>query len=81
MVNEDKGKFSNLKNYDEELEMLEEWLINPRIDKNDYLVFDCSIDKYQIEGQNIELFFNLVDSSRESRGQQPFQEKKMQVYQ
>ena len=40
-------------------------------------MFDCSIEKEQVEGQNIQLFYNLVDSNRESRGQQQFQEKKM----
>ena len=38
LVNEDKGIFSNLKKYDKELEMLEYWLINPRIDKYDYVM-------------------------------------------
>ena len=79
LANEGKGKFSNLRKYDEDLEMLEDWLINPRIDIDDFLMFDCSISK--IEGQNIELSCNLVDSSRESRGQQLFQKKKTQVYQ
>ena len=81
MDNEDKDKVSNLKKYDEELEMLEDWLINPRIEKYDCLMFDDSIGKEQIVGKRTELFYNLVDSNRESRGQQPFQEKKMQVYQ
>ena len=35
LANEDKEKLSNLRKYDEELEMLEYWLINPRIDKDD----------------------------------------------
>ena len=81
MVNEDKGNFSNFRNYDEELEMLEDWLINPGVDKHVCLMFDDSIGKEQIEGQSTELFYNLVDNSRETRGQQQFQEKKMQVYQ
>ena len=68
LVNEDKQIFSNLRKYDEELEMLEDWLINPRIDNDGYLMFDHSIIK--IEGQNTELFYNLVDRSRESRGKQ-----------
>ena len=41
-------------------------------------MFDCIISK--IEGQNIGLSFNLVDSSKESREQQQSQKKKMQVY-
>ena len=41
-------------------------------------MFDSNIRKLQ--GQNIGLSCNLVDSSRESRGQQQFQEKKMEVY-
>ena len=60
--------FSNLGKYDEELEMMEDWLINPRIDNDDCLIFDRSIRK--IQGQNIGLSCNLVDSSRESRGKQ-----------
>ena len=60
-------KFSNLRKYDEELEMLEDWLINPRINKDDCLMFDCNIVKEQIEGKSAELFYNLVDISRESR--------------
>ena len=51
--------------------MLEDWLINPRIDKDDCLMFDCSIGKEKIAGKNTELFYNLVDNSRESREQQP----------
>ena len=47
LVNEDKGKFSNFGNYDEELEMLEDWLINSRVDKHDFLMFDdCWVLKY-----------------------------------
>ena len=60
-----KELFSNLRKYDEELEMLEDWLINPRIDNDGCLMFDCSIRK--IEGQNTGLSCNLVHSSRESR--------------
>ena len=61
---EDKEEFSNFRKYDEELKMLEDWLNNPRIDKDDCLMFDFSIVKEQIEGQNTKLFYNLVDSSR-----------------
>ena len=61
--------------------MLEDQLLNPNIDKYGYLMFDCIIRKDQTTGKRIELFYNLVDKSRESRGQQQFQEKKMQVYQ
>ena len=46
-ANRDKQKFSNLKKYDEELEMMEDWLINPRIDNYDCLMFDRSIRKIQ----------------------------------
>ena len=66
MVNEDKGKFSNFRNYDEELEMLEDWLINPMVDKHDCLTFDDSIGKEQTIDKSTVLFYNLVDSSRES---------------
>ena len=78
--NRDKEKFSNLREYDKELKMLEDWLVNPRIDKDDFLMFDCSIEKEKIEVQNTELSYNLVDSSRESKEQQQCQEKNMQVY-
>ena len=57
--------------------MLEDWLINPRIDKDDCLMFDDSIGKEQITCKRTDLFYNLVDSNRELRGQQQFQEKKM----
>ena len=67
MANGNKEKFSNLRKYDEELEMLEYWLINPRIDKDDCLIFYCIIGKEQIAGKNTELFYNLVDGSKESR--------------
>ena len=42
---EDKGKFSNFRNYAEELKMLEDWLFNPRIDKDDFLVY-ASIEMF-----------------------------------
>ena len=45
LANEDKGIFSNLGKYDEELEMLEDWLFNPRIYKNECLMFDDNIEK------------------------------------
>ena len=45
LATKDKGKFSNFINYDEELEMLEDWLINPRVDKHECLMFDDSIGK------------------------------------
>ena len=44
-------------------------------------MFDCIIRKEHTTNKRTKLFYNLVDSSRESRGQQQFQEKKMQVYQ
>ena len=56
-------------------------MINPRVDKHDYLMFDDSIGKEKTTGKSTELFYNLVDSNRESSGQQQFQEKKIQVYQ
>ena len=37
-ANEDKEDLSNFRKYDEELEMLEVWLINPRINKYDCLI-------------------------------------------
>ena len=56
-------------------------MINPKFDKDDCLMFnDCSIEKEQIIGKDTKLFYNLVDSSREPKEQQQFQEKKMQVY-
>ena len=51
LANEDKGKFYNFRNYDEELEMLEYWLINPRVDKNDFLMFDENIRKEYTTGK------------------------------
>ena len=33
LVNEDKGKFSNFRNYNEELDMLEYWLLSIRLIK------------------------------------------------
>ena len=73
-----KVSFLTSRNYDEELEMLEDWLIDPKIDKDVCLMFDESIEKEQTSGKSTELFYNLVDSNKESRGQQQFQEKKMQ---
>ena len=67
MSNEDKDKLSNLIKYDGELEMLEDWLINPRIDKDDYSILDCKIGKEKIEGRNTELSCKLVDGSIESK--------------
>ena len=61
--------------------MLSDLLINPRFYKHDCLMFDDNIGKDQTKDTRIELFYNLVDISRESRGQQQFQEKNMQVYQ
>ena len=42
---ENKENLSNLKIYDEELEMLEDCLINPRIDNDECLIFDRKIRK------------------------------------
>ena len=68
MASEDKENLSNLRKYNEGLEMLEYWLVNPRVDKDDCLMFDCSIRKEQIAGKNTRLSCNLVDSNRESKG-------------
>ena len=43
-------------------------------------MLDDSIGKEKTIYKITELFYNLVDNNRESRGQQQFQEKKMQVY-
>ena len=43
LANGDKENFSNLRKYDEELEMMEDWLISPRIDNDVCLMFDNSI--------------------------------------
>ena len=80
LTNEDKEKFSNLRKYDEELEMLEDWLINPCIDKDGLLMLDDRIGEEHIAGKKTELVDNLVDSNKKTKEQQ-FQEKKMQVYQ
>ena len=40
-ANEENEDLSNFKKYDEELGMLEYWLINPRIDKDDCLMHAC----------------------------------------
>ena len=45
LANEDKWNISNLIKYDEELEILKDWLINPRIDNDDCLILDDSIGK------------------------------------
>ena len=42
--------------------MLEDWLINPRIDKDGFLMFDDSIGKEHIAGKSTELFYSLVDN-------------------
>ena len=52
LSSEDKEKISNFKKYNEELEILEDWLINPRIDKYDCLMFDCSNGKQKIAGKS-----------------------------
>ena len=67
LANEDKEKLSNHRKYDEELEMLEYWLINPSIDKDDYSMLDCNIQKQHIQGRNIELCCKLVDGNREPK--------------
>ena len=45
LANEDKEKISNLRKYDEELEVLEYWLINPRVDKYECLIFIAELEK------------------------------------
>ena len=65
--NEDKDKISNLKKYDEELEMLEYWLIDTRIYKYVFLMLYCSIGKEHIEGQNIKMSCEPVDNNKVSR--------------
>ena len=77
MANEDKEKLSNLRKYDEELEMLEYWLINPSIDKDDCSMLDCNIGKEQIENQNTEFSCKLEDGSKDSKEQKHFQNKRM----
>ena len=44
-------------------------------------IFYDNIRKEKTTDKRTEMFYNLEDRSRESRGQQEFQEKKMQVYQ
>ena len=68
LTTEDKEEFSNFRKYDEELKMLEDWVNNPRIDKDNCLMFNYNIEKEHIESQNTELFYNLVDKNRNSRG-------------
>ena len=70
LTNEAKEEFSNFRKYDEELKMLEDWLNNPRIDKDKCLMFNCNIKQEKVEGQNIELSYNLVNSNRQSKEQQ-----------
>ena len=61
---EDKEGLSNLKKYNEELEMLEDWLINPRIDKDGFLMyasiemFSDNIGEEKMGSQGIELSYN-----------------------
>ena len=83
LATEDKQKLSNLREYDEELNMLEDWLFNPRIDKNDYLMyaniemFSGTIGEEKMESQGIELSYNdmiLLQQSREMEDQHNFVE-------
>ena len=60
MDNEDKEKLSNPRKYDEELRMLEYWLINPRIGEDDCLILGCNIGEENKEGQGIELSCNDI---------------------
>ena len=64
LATEDKEKLSNLREYDEELKILEDWLFNPRIDKYDCLMyasiemFSDNIGEEKMESQDIELSYN-----------------------
>ena len=61
---EDKDKLSNLEEYGEELKMLEDWLFNTRIDKDDWLMyasiemFSDNIGEEKMGSQGIELSYN-----------------------
>ena len=65
LATEDKEKHSNLREYDEELKMLEDWLFNPRIDKYDCLmyasieIFSDNIGEEKMGIQGIEFPFNV----------------------
>ena len=52
LANGDKEIFFNLRKYDKELEIMEDWLINTRIDNGDCLMFDSCIRK--IQGQKLD---------------------------
>ena len=94
LANEDKDKLSNLIKYDEELRMMEYWLINPRINEDDCLILGCNIGEENKEGQGIELsckdmillqksstrYCNGMPNSIDSEEQQQFQNNKIQVY-
>ena len=64
LATEVKEKLSNLREYDEELKMLEDWLFNPRIDKDDCLMyasiemFSDNIREEKMGSQGIELSYN-----------------------
>ena len=64
LATEDKEKLSNLREYDEKLKILEDWLFNPRIDKDDYLMyasiemFSDNIGEEKMGIQGIEFHFN-----------------------
>ena len=80
---EDKEKLSNLREYDEELKMLEDWLVNTRIDKDDCLMyasiemFSENIGEDKLGIQGIKLSYNdmiLLQQSREMEDQHNFVE-------
>ena len=72
LANKDKEKLSKLRKYDAELQIMEDWLINPRIDKDDYLILGYSVGKEQIEGQNIEMYCEPVYRNRELKEPKQF---------
>ena len=78
---EDKEKLSNLREYDEELKMLQDWLFNPRIEKDECLMYasiEMFSDKIRDEkmgSQGIELSYNdmiLLQQPREMVDQHNF---------
>ena len=83
LATEDKEKLSNLREYDEELKMQEDWLFNPRIDKDDFLMyasiemFSDKIREEKMGSQGIELSYNdmiLLQHLREMADQHNFLE-------
>ena len=64
LANYDRGRLFYFRKYDEELQQIEDWLLNPRIDQVDHLMgkniemFSCSIGKENMEGKDMELSCN-----------------------